>query len=139
MISGIVALGGALLFVRLRTRPTLLSTLELRSSVFRFPSSSSWRRRKHRKKRSAANRARPANVPITIPAMAPPDNECECACGVGESDSEVATAAGAVTTDVMYFVVAAPLIVTTEGHTLVLPVVVSIVESDVEDGVYRIS
>ena len=42
-----------------------------------------------------------------MPAMAPPDNEVECACGVGESDSEVATAAGAVTTEVMYFVVAA--------------------------------
>lgn len=114
----------------------------MRSSVFRSLSSSSWRRRKHRKKKSAANRARPANVPITMPAMAPPDNEVECACGVGESDSEVATAAGAVTTEVMYFVVAAPLIVTIEGHTLVLPDVVSKVVSEVgsnvDDGVYRI-
>jgi len=74
--------------------------------------------------------------------MAPPDNEVECACGVGESCSEVATAAGAVTTEVMYFVVGAPLIVMMEGHTLVLPDVVSRVESevgsDVDDGVYRV-
>jgi len=98
------------------------------------------------KKRSAARRAMPANVPITMPAIARPDNELECVCGVGESCSEVATAAGAVTTDVMYFVVGAPLIVTREGHTLVLPdvgsVVGSVVGSEVDsdiDGVCTVS
>ena len=87
------------------------------------------------KKIKAARRATPAKAPMTIPAMAPPDRERDCACGDGLSWSDVATAAGAVTTDVIYLVVGAPLIVTTDGHTLILADVVSTIVSDVDEGV----
>lgn len=117
-MSGMVALEGAVALALLRTRPTLLRTLELRFSV--LPCSSvSRRRRKHTKKMSAASKATPASVPITMPAMAPPDNESDRACGVGVMLTVFDAMAGAVMIDVTYFVVAAPLIVTTDGHTLV--------------------